>query len=141
MADQSDRKADYGGSSDPQGDNAADRFTAGSEFEDRVRSADQGMQQTMTDQNRRDTDLAQEASRDTTQASAGLAQGGGADRVTPGGLAGTQAGAGDETASPQSVGLGDPNAADRQGEIAADDAGASAKVTASIGVQGVDGAR
>lgn len=41
--------------------------------------------------------------------------------------------------APQPIGLGDPNAADRQGDIAADDAGASAAVTASIGgVQGSD---
>lgn len=41
--------------------------------------------------------------------------------------------------APEPIGQGDPNAADRQGDIAADDAGASATVTASIGgVQGSD---
>lgn len=139
--EKANRLADYGTPPDPQNTHATDRFTAGSEFEDRIRAADERMQQAMSDADRDDTDLAQEASRDTTTSSVGLAQGGSEDRVSGGGLAGTQAGAGDESVAPEMVGLGDPDAADRQGDVAADDAGASGRVTASIGVQGVDGAR
>ncbi len=134
MTDQPRNETGYGsGGGDPQGTGATDRNTAGAVFDDRFKEA------VKQEQNRDDGNLAQEASRDTSPASAGLA-GGGYDQdvaSTAGGLGGTQAGAG----APDTIGSGDPFAADRQGDIAADDAGASAAVGDQIAVQGEDPVR
>ena len=134
MTDQPDRKADYGsGGPDPQGTGATDRNTAGAVFDDRFKQA---VAQEERAVERGDRDLAQEASRDTSPAGAGLATGGYGDDPagTAGALGGTQAGAGELG----TIGSGDPNAADRQGDIAADDAGATASVSERLAPQGQD---